>query len=67
MEDDIQSVDLGDIVDSSHENKWVAITPDYKKVLAASERLSDLMRQVADKDVIFHRVLPHDVSFAPVI
>jgi hypothetical protein len=62
---DTQLIDLADILDVSHENKWVAITPDYRRVVAASERLPDLMRQVAGKDVIFHRVLPHDVSFVP--
>jgi hypothetical protein len=65
--EDVLPFDLADILDSSHENKWVAITADYKRVLAASDNLTDLMRQMADKDVIFHRILPHDVSFAPVI
>jgi hypothetical protein len=64
MESD-RTVDLTDILDSSHENKWVAISADYRSVVAAGERLQDLMLQVAGKDVIFHRVMPHDVSFAP--
>ncbi len=58
-------VDLSDILDASHENKWVAIAPDYRQVIAAADRLDQLIRQVGDQNVIFHRVLPHDVSFAP--
>jgi hypothetical protein len=61
-----QLIDLADIIDTSHENKWVAIAPDYRSVLAASESLPELMRTVAGRDAIFHRVLPHDVSFAPI-
>jgi hypothetical protein len=57
--------DLSKILDASHENKWVAIASDYSHVVAAAETLRDLMRSVSDKTVIFHRVLPHDVSFAP--
>jgi hypothetical protein len=60
-----REIDLADILDASHENKWVAITPDYQRVVAAAESLHQLMREVADQDVIFHRVIPHDVSFVP--
>ena len=59
-------MNLSRILDASHENKWVAIAPDYSRVLAAAENLRDLTRSVTDKNAIFHRVLPHDVSFAPV-
>jgi len=58
-------IDLSDVLDSSHENKWVAIAPDYRAVLAAADTLSELMRKIGDRKAIFHRVLPHDVSFAP--
>ena len=42
--EDTHSIDLADILDASHENKWVAITPDYRKVVAASDRFPDLMQ-----------------------
>ena len=58
-------IDLSAILDSSHENKWVAIAPDYSKVIAAAGTLRDLMRSVRTRDAIFHRVLPRDVNFAP--
>jgi hypothetical protein len=60
-----REIDLADILDASHENKWVAIAPDYGRVLAAADSLAQLMREVTDQDVIFRRVLPHDVSFVP--
>ena len=59
------NIDLSNIIDAAHENKWVAISPDYSRVIDASASLRDLMKAMADKDVILHRVLPHDVSFAP--
>jgi hypothetical protein len=45
---------------------WVAIAPDYSRVLAAGETLRDLLRSVNDSNVIYLRVLPHHLSFAPV-
>jgi len=57
--------DLFDIIDASHENKWVAIAPDYSRVIDAADTLRALMTSIADRDAIYYRVLPHDVSFAP--
>ena len=60
-----QEFDLSDILDAWHENKWVAIAPDYRRILASADHLGQLMREVSGRDVIFHRVLPSDVSFVP--
>ena len=64
---DIQekAADLLSHIEASHENKWVAIAPDYSRVLGAADTLRDLMRSIKATDAIFHRVLPQDVSFAP--
>ncbi|MDO8576030.1 MAG: DUF5678 domain-containing protein [bacterium] len=59
------TINLSTILKSSHENKWVAIAPDYSKVIAAADTLRDLMRSVGTKDAIYHRVLPRDVNFVP--
>ncbi len=56
--------DLSAILDASQENKWVAIAPDYSRVIAAADTLRELMAS-APATAILHRVLPHDVSFAP--
>jgi hypothetical protein len=60
--------DLSAILDTSHENKWVAIDWDYSKVLAAADTLRELIPMVGDDpDAIYYRVLPRDVTFAPTI
>lgn len=62
---EMQTAELLNSVEKTHENKWVAIAPDYSRVLGAADTLRDLMRSIKATDAIFHRVLPHDVSFAP--
>ncbi|KRQ15360.1 hypothetical protein [Bradyrhizobium manausense] len=61
----IDTIDLSRILDASHEDKWVAIAPDYSKVIASANSVDELIRLTGEGDVIFHRVLPHDVSFIP--
>ena len=61
----VDSINLSGILNSSHENKWVALSSDYSQVLATADTISDLMHSIKNNDVIFHRVLPHDMSFAP--
>ena len=57
--------DLSRILNASHENKWVAVAPDYSHVIAAADSLRELLRSVSDHTAVFFKVLPHDVSFAP--
>ena len=58
---------LSKILKSSHQNKWVAISHDYRKVVAFADNLVDLDRKVKDPmDVIYTRVLAKNVSFAPI-
>jgi hypothetical protein len=60
-----RAADLSNIIEVAHENKWIAIAPDYSRVLGAADTLQDLMHSIKDDDAVFHRVLPHDVSFTP--
>jgi hypothetical protein len=53
------------LLDASYENKWVAIASDYSRVIATAESLRELFRVVSDSTAVFYRVLPRDVSFAP--
>jgi hypothetical protein len=55
---------LSSILDRSHENKWVAIAPDYSRVLAAADTLQGLLTTVSDPAAVFFKVLPFDMSFA---
>lgn len=50
----------------AHENKWVALSSDYSKVLAVADTLRALWDKVASiKNVAVMRVLPSDVVYAP--
>lgn len=46
-------------------NKWVAISPDYKKVISSGNTLRELITKVGNnkKDLIFHKVIPS--GYAP--
>ena len=61
----VKERDLSTILNETHENKWVAISADYARVIAAANTLRELTRLVSDSTAIFYKVLPHDVSFAP--
>lgn len=50
------------------ENKWVALTPDRKKVIASSVTVEELDKKLAkmkNKDAILTKVLPFDQIFSP--
>ena len=60
--------DLAAILKPQHESKWVAIDLSYSHIIAAADTLNALCKLTRDPDiVIYHRVLPHDVTFAPAI
>ena len=49
-------------------NKWVALTPDRKKVIASArtvEVLDKKVQKLKNADAIYHRVLPSKGSMAP--
>ncbi|TSC87887.1 MAG: hypothetical protein G01um10147_390 [Microgenomates group bacterium Gr01-1014_7] len=53
---------------NSYINKWVALTSDRKKVVAAAPDLKKLdikVKKAKMGDVIYHYVLPFDKSFSP--
>ena len=51
---------------NAYENKWVALSRDHRKVIASAETLIELDRQIKDHaTVIYTRVLPKNVVFAP--
>jgi len=64
---DSTAIDLSRVLDKTHENKWVAIAPDYSRVIGSADSLRDLFRAVTNPNAIFHRVLPRDATFAPAI
>jgi hypothetical protein len=60
----IQSPNL-QILTKAHENKWVALSSDYDRVVAVADTLAELEAHVADKDVVVLRVLPFHLGYAP--
>ena len=45
------AIDLTKIL-KHYENKWVAVTKDYKKVIASGKTLKEAMKNVKDKNII---------------
>lgn len=56
--------DFTKILNESHENKWVALSPDRYTVLGVSDSLVELSKKVLNKDAVYMKVLPSDTSFA---
>ena len=51
-----------------YENQWVALTQDYRRVVAHGNTLKETIATLNPHEretVIFHKVLPFNVSYAP--
>jgi len=48
-----------------YSDRWVAISEDRSKIVAASKSFNDLYKKVVGKKVSFMRVPPLDVAFSP--
>ena len=51
-----------------YENQWVALTLDYRRVVAHGKTLKDtiaVLNPHQREAVIFHKVLPFNISYAP--
>ncbi len=55
------------LITKAHENKWVAFSVDYQKLLAVAESLINLHKKIGTKKAVVMRVLPSDVGYAPSI
>ena len=58
----VNAQDLSILTDK-YENKWVALSKDYKKILAVGSNLLDVLR-VKDPDKVVIKVLPN-LGYAP--
>lgn len=52
------------ILKKEMENKWVALSADYKKVFDFSDDLASLTKKIGTEKAVYMKVLPSDVSFA---
>lgn len=57
-------VDLRRVLKKEMENKWAALSSDYKKVFGFSDDLASLTQKMGTREVVYMKVLPSDVSFA---
>ncbi len=57
-------IDLRRVLKKEMENKWVALSADYKKVFDFSDDLALLTKKIGTEKVVYMKVLPSDVSFA---
>ncbi len=52
------------VLGSEHTNKWVALTPDYKKLIAVGDSLSSVLRKAKQSEKVVIKVLP-SLGYAP--
>ncbi|MEI6304752.1 MAG: hypothetical protein WCP09_01900 [Candidatus Taylorbacteria bacterium] len=60
----VKAPNLG-LLTKAHENKWVAFSMDYQKLLAVATSLVELTKNLGKREGIVMRVLPADVGYAP--
>ena len=63
----IESPDLTKVLTKDHENKWVVLSRDYKKVLATGDTLDEVMEAVPDKNTVVVNTRPLFMPYAPLI
>jgi hypothetical protein len=58
---------LGDVL-AAYENKWVALSADYRRVLASGRSLKEVDGKLTGSErieAVFHKVLPFDAAYVP--
>ena len=60
----IKNTDLSKVLKKEHENKWIALSLDRSKVLAAGKTILELDQRVDPAEAVYMYVLPRDISFA---
>ncbi len=60
----LKSIDLTKILKEQHENKWVALSRDYTKVMGVNSKLKDLKEKIGDEDVVYMKVPSSDRIYA---
>ena len=60
----IKSPDLKGILEKKYLNKWVALSTNYRKVLAVGDSLSSILKKAPQKEKVVMKVLSN-ISYAP--
>lgn len=50
------SNDFTKVLTKDHEDKWVAFSPDYKKVVDFSADLIELRKRIGNKDAVYLKI-----------
>lgn len=61
----MEKIDLSKLT-KNFEYKWVAISPDYKRIISSGKSLREVADKIKEKDknkVVFHKVIP--AGYAP--
>ena len=53
------------LLTKAHDNKWVAFSLDYKKLIAVAESLISLRKKVGQTKAVVMHVLPAHMGYAP--
>lgn len=53
------------LLTKAHDNKWVAFSLDYTKLIAVAESLIDLRKKVGQARAVVMHVLPAHLGYAP--
>mgnify|MGYP001560234680 CR=1 FL=1 len=53
------------LLTKAHDNKWVAFSLDYKKLLAVAESLISLRQKIGQTKAVVMHVLPAHMGYAP--
>jgi hypothetical protein len=64
MKKSIKNPNIAELT-KGYENKWVAVSADYKKILASGKTLAEVSKKTAsEKRIMVFRVLPN-LTYAP--
>ena len=58
----IPAPNLHRLIDKAHEGKWAAISADHKRLVAVSDDLLTLEKEVRGQAVTVFKVMPSDVG-----
>ncbi len=59
-----RNTDLTKILTKAHERKWVALSPDYRKVVGYGDKLATLTARIGKKRVVYMKVPRMDTYHA---
>ena len=60
----VKSPNLMNILGKDHENNWVALSTNYRKILAVGNNLSSVLKAAPQNEKVVMKVLP-GLSYAP--